>query len=630
MQYKIANCIFGSNSMFENYPSLLVKTVSGGWNYISDDAAIFKDGEFNFLTYFNGLSISKWRKYSVSKDYFLHIEYRGSAFALWQCCAGTYDWVARNVEGSKMSIAASDDWCTLDVRLCASEDEIIHGFAIKIEGDVLIRRAFYYVDVDSSRLRDVELAVATTTFRKEDYIKKNIELIKNEILSADEPIADHFTLHVIDNGRSLSQEELSGDHILIHPNANVGGSGGFAYGMMLAMEQLPKATHVLLMDDDVSVLPESFIRTYNLLRLTKDEYFESFLSGAMMSLEEPNLRTEDLGYFSSSGNFMPLKPAGYMTNLHDVVETEAFSAPTDSWADTSQQYAGWWYCVIPVHTIGEKGLPLPLFVRSDDAEYSLRCKPKFMTMNGICVWHNEFRYKYSSAVERYQVSRNTLICQAVTGMAPMSDFLKEIHHEVQLDLKKFNYDDAALAVKGLEDFLRGPEFIMNPVAEGRFMDANKEREKLLPLGELTERAKDYGVDLNQISDWALNCDDPRSRSEAVKDFATFNGQRLFDESKMRRGKVAVIDAAGWVYPAGKIHGADTIIAIDMANKKGVIRHYDRARFKEIWNRYKKAAKSFKATKKKLYDEYASYRDEMTSIAFWKRYLSEAMRQSSSL
>ena len=79
-------------------------------------------------------------------------------------------------------------------------------------------------------------------------------------------------------------------------------------------------------------------------------------------------------------------------------------------------------------------------------------------------------------MERYQVSRNTLISQATTGAAPLSDFLYEIRREVELDLKKFNYDEAALAVKGLEDFLRGPEWISHPVAESCFMAANRERD----------------------------------------------------------------------------------------------------------------------------------------------------------
>ena len=627
MRFKLANCLFGGDSVFENYPSMLYKTISGTSSFqFGDNSLALCRGEFDFTTYFNALSITKWIEYTVAKTFYLHLEYKGSSFKLCQRFANSYNLSSQIVIDGEFEAQASDEWASLDIQLTPVESEALHAFSIETMGEVRIRNAYYFTNVDQLAVRNVELAIASTTFKKEEYVRRNIRLIRDGVLSSDEPIANHLTFHVVDNGRTLAAEDGDSNRILIHQNPNVGGSGGFAYGMILAMEQLPKATHVLLMDDDVQVLPESFIRTYNLLSLLNDNYQDAFLSGAMMSLEEPNLRTEDLGFFTSLGNFSPLKPSGYMTNLHDVVETEIYSSPTDSWEDTRQQYAGWWYCVIPMPAVEKNGLPLPLFVRSDDAEYSLRCNPKFMTMNGICVWHNEFRYKYSSAVERYQVSRNTLICQATTGMAPLSDFLKEIHHEVQLDLKKFNYDDAALAVKGLEDFLRGPEFIKHPVAEKRFIEANREREKLIPLNELMVQAKDLGVDLESLSEWSLHCGGPRSKAEAAKDLITFNGQRFVNESNARKGKVSVIDAAGWVYPSAEIRDADTLIVVDMANKKGAIRHYDRKRFKQVWSRYKKAAKEFKANKERLYAEYAACRDELTSVDFWKKYLTEADSQ----
>lgn len=47
--------------------------------------------------------------------------------------------------------------------------------------------------------------------------------------------------------------------------------------MIEAMEQAPRATHVLLMDDDVSISPESIIRTFNLLSIVNDRLFGSVL-----------------------------------------------------------------------------------------------------------------------------------------------------------------------------------------------------------------------------------------------------------------------------------------------------------------------------------------------------------------
>lgn len=627
MNYKIANIIFDGASALLNHPALCYRTVEGGV-CLGGDSSVLRIAEgscIDFTTYFNALSVMKWSQYSSAYGYVLCFDYRGGNLSVSQTTAGRYDWDSVEVPGSRVEYSESAEWSHAEINLKLVEDEVLHGFSISTEKKVEIKDAYYCAKVDSAQVRQVELSLATTTFKKEDYVTRNIERIKNGILSLDEPIASHFNLHVIDNGRTLSPQMLETSRVHIHPNPNVGGSGGFARGMIESMEQKPEATHVLLMDDDVEVLPESIIRTFNLLSLLNDEYEDAFLSGAMMSLEEPNLKTEDIGFFSVNGNFLPLKPEGRMDFLHDVVETEAFEAPVDLFGDTSQQYAGWWYCVIPMKTIKREGLPLPLFVRSDDAEYALRCKPRIMAMNGICVWHNAFFYKYSSAVERYQVSRNTLISQATTGIAPMTNFLTEIYREVQRDLKKFNYDDAELAVKGLEDFLRGPEFIAHPVAESRFMEANREKEKMVPIEDLFDEALKLGVDLKHITHTWLNTDGTRSKMSAAKDFVTFNGQRLINEEGKRKGKVAVIDAAGWVYPAAKIRDAETLIVVDMPNKKGAIRHINKKRFDEVWGRYKKAASEFKRNKDKLYAAYAAHREEFTSVEFWKRYLEEAAR-----
>lgn len=623
MQFKLANLIFSGNQAFDQFPTLSFRELAG--RAISDSPSSLRllgSSCVDFSTYFNSLSIMKWKEYSNAGSFYLHFKYRGAGFDFQERTVGNLDWSSRVVPDSNRSFSSSDVWASVDIEITEQAGEILHSFSIESAGDLTLDDAYYYADVDPCCIHPVELALAITTFKKEQYVLNNLNLIKEGILSGKEPISEHFHVHVVDNGRSLDCNSGS-DRISIHPNPNVGGSGGFARGMIEALEQNPKATHVLLMDDDVEVLPESFIRTFNLLSLLKEKYVNAFLSGAMMSLEEPNLRTEDLGFFTAKGTFSPLKPEGYMTSLHDVVETEIYKAPTGLYEDTVQQYAGWWYCVIPTATIEREGLPLPLFVRSDDAEYALRCKPRFMSMNAICVWHNSFKFKYSAAVERYQVSRNTLISQATTGVAPLADFLYEIRREVELDLKKFDYDDALLAVKGLEDFLRGPEWISHPVAEARFMAANREREQLIPIEQLIPQALELGVDLTQLTFGNLSLEGDRSRLQAFKDYLTINGHRFVNDSVKRKGKVAVIDAAGWVYPAGKIRDVDTLIVVDMPNKKGAIRHMDKKRFKEVWTRFRKAEREFKRNKDKIYAEFASYRDVFTSIDFWKQYLKEA-------
>ena len=223
-------------------------------------------------------------------------------------------------------------------------------------------------------------------------------------------MAKNFYVHVIDNGRTLNKEELECDHLWIHPNPNTGGSGGFSRGIIEANLQKEPATHVLLMDDDVIILPESLKRTYRLLTLLKEEYKNHFISGAMLYYERMNEQHEDIGYVHDDGSYGPVKHRLDMQRLDAVVRNE------EPWAKRKNQYAGWWYCCIPTTVARLDNLPLPLFVRGDDVEYSLRNHAKFITMNSICVWHMGFTLKFNAAMELYQVHRNSLAIQAASGI----------------------------------------------------------------------------------------------------------------------------------------------------------------------------------------------------------------------
>ncbi|MDY2723595.1 MAG: hypothetical protein SOV20_07245 [Coriobacteriales bacterium] len=240
-----------------------------------------------------------------------------------------------------------------------------------------------------------------------------------------------------------------------------------------------------------------------------------------------------------------------------------------------------------------------------------------MTMNGICIWHSPFAMRYNAAAERYQSMRNSLIAQFTTGFAPLSDFVDSFYHMVSLELKKFNYADAELALDGFEDFLKGPDFIAKKgQSEASFMAALKNAEKLEPLDDVKKEARELGVDLDKIASLDITRDPSRSRKEALVDYLSFNGQRFGEGG----GGVAVIDAAGGAYPAGRIRGKDVLVAIDITNHKGAIRRRDTERFHKVWSRYKADMKRYKENESKLREEYAAAREKLTSVAFWKDYL----------
>ena len=631
-QHKLSNVLLENSWQFFKAPALYCASNAPLQCMNTADSAWKLEGPgiFDFTTFFNALSTSKWLRYTRAQNFFVHLELSGAACTFTQTRGDTYTWHAEKLEATTREIGPNDDWAILDIPLELHDDTLV-AFMLETQGAVRIRNSYYYTELDETDIRPVELALCTTTFKNEEYILPNIELVKERIIEASEPASTHFHMHVVDNGRTLDAADVESERIHLHPNPNAGGAGGFARGMIEAMEQEPKATHVLLMDDDVSISPESILRTFNLLSIVNDEYAEAFLSGAMMSMDAPNLFYEDVGFVACRGKYFPVKKEAHVDVLHDCIAVEAYlhRSPEEAGFDIdrmSQSYAAWWYCVIPMTVIEREGLPLPIFVRTDDVEYSLRAHAKIMTMNGICVWHPPFQQRYSAAVERYQMPRNVLIGQFTTSMAPLSDFIGDIKLSIELELKKFNYTNAELILDALEDFMKGPSFIMEPgAAERSYLEHLKKAEKLLPLEELKGQALELGVDIDaipsmQFDQKAHEIDDHRSIINRLQDNMTVNGHRMLKGEYFDKGSVGVISAAGWLYPVDDLRKKEYIIAIDAPSKKGIIRKMDKERFKQVWDRYHRDMVAFRANKDRLRKEYEAARPVMTSVPFWKNYL----------
>lgn len=616
---KFANILLETNPRSVAYPALYCRSDQpvvfdeqlGEWK-------MFTAGTFDFSTYFNSLSVMKLKRYTRATSFTLHLELKGAACEVQQTMGDAFAHDPIPVEGVSCKQEASDEWRTVDLALNVTDDMVIIGFLIKTEGTVAIRNGYYELDIDGE-LNDVELVLSTTTFKKEAFIERNIGLVKDQIIGSDDPIAEHFHMYVMDNGRTLDADKLSGDRVTVVPNDNVGGAGGFTRGMITAMEQDPKATNILLMDDDVAVSPESIKRTYNLLRILKDEHREDMISGAMLNYEIGEDQWEDIGNMTPQGTFAGCKPGLRLTLFDDLIYNEMYT-PTKWQKDN--MYAAWWYCCIPISVIEKNGLPLPVFVRCDDAEYGIRCKTGFITMNSLCVWHMSFFERYNAAVERYQTTRNTMIAQATCGMAPDADFMRELHNNIRLELKKFGYENAELCLDAFEDFLKGPAFIKKPgQSEQSFMAANRDKEQLVDFETLQEQAdKDpelSGFRVEDVDRQLIDGDKPRSLKERLEDLITDNNQRY-----LRKGGsgYAVIPLQGWLYPAGVIRGKHKLVVLDWYNRKGAIRTKDVNRYAQIKKRYARDLKYYKANIERLRKEYADARAELTSVAYWKHYL----------
>ena len=575
-------------------------------------------GSVDFFTYFNACSLAKWKKYAGIKRVYLHLEFANEAINKEYAC--TIQFFGRSYLDSAASSLASGVRLTLtmgktkengslvfDLLIPETDYEVI-GFALDVRGGVVLEKAYYYARVAEEQINPVKIALCTTTFLKEDYIIPNIELVKNEVLAADDVIAKNFHMFVIDNGRTLDAEALSDEGVTVLPNPNVGGSGGFARGMMEAMKHDENFTHVLLMDDDVSISTESLRRTFNLLSLATGKYKNAFINGAMLVAEEPNRQFEDVSYVVNSGAYASVKSNKYyMDQQQYIVRNEHIDV------EIPKAYGAWWFSCIPVSAIEQVGLPLPLFVRCDDVEYGMRAKPIYMTMNGICVWHDGFMGRSRASVDSYQYVRNFLIMIAMTDCSSQDLFMLRMERALRLQLRVMSYDAADLILDGIADYLKGPDYFASLNGEEVIKRNAKKNEKLVPLDELAEPYRNVTYNKRLLGDQSYI-------KPFLKLMRTLPYDRHLLPDVLLRDTPEAVFYSGLSILSPRTIGTKTLVAIDLEGNQGAVRHMDRERYQQIMDRWKALKSELKERGDEVRAAYKEAQPYLTSTEFWEKYL----------
>lgn len=601
METIIQSIVFPSEEKLLFHPGLFYRGERSYLDRENQELYIGRYIDIDFATYFNGCSYKKWMKYTSAKKIKLQLEIEGDFRIIYTGYhLDLYEVVRTEFE---KKIVHTNERTIIEFEYPDNEETIV-GFDISSLEYCKIYSGKYIAISDEKDVNEINLAIATTTCKKEDFILKNIEKFKKELLDESKyEYAKNIYVNVIDNGRTLDAKGLSEGNLKVIPNKNVGGSGGFARGMLEALKMTESITNVLLMDDDVLVMPDSIKRTYALLRLMKPEYQEYFISGAMMLYEEANVQHEDIGTFRDDCYFIPLKPRYRQEVLWDNLMNEG------DFLEWERMYAAWWYCCIPVKKIKENGLPLPIFVRVDDCEYSLRCNAKFLSMNGVCIWHMGFAGKYNTAMEQYQQFRNWFILKSLNDRSSKVKVLEHWNNEFKKEILRYNYGSAEHVVKALEDYLKGPEFIEKDQGEKILFDNLKLNEKLQPLKEIGYGHIDLGV---------VYVDKPRKFIDKCIYHATWNGQRLWPKSWLRKEVMPI--PYDWGVVTQKQTLRKTLLAVNPHNKTGHIREQDRDKFNELYSRFKKAKREYIKNSDKVQKAYRDRQKYLVSEEFWRKYL----------
>ena len=330
------------------------------------------------------------------------------------------------------------EFCIMGIRIVAlSEGAIFHGGeyfgAFKTE-------------------REVKMGITICTFKREKYLLPNLERLKT--LTDRNP---NINVMVIDNGQTL--EEVNKPQLQIMHNPNFGGSGGFSRGIMEQVSQ-QRNTHILLMDDDVMLEMSSFDRLYAILRHLKSEHQSEFFAGAMMILDDPLIQHENTAYLGTSlGHEFNLKKKFYLYKNENL-------------PDKINKYAAWWFCCIPIEVVKDIGYPLPVFIKCDDVEYSLRNNRDIMSMNGVGVWHESAEDKWNSVTD-YFATRNYLMMFHFAKGKNRFSFLKECFLQITKRIIRRDGMGMRMLELALKDLSKGLTGITSVKSDEQFAAIRK-------------------------------------------------------------------------------------------------------------------------------------------------------------
>lgn len=397
----------------------------------------------DFCTYFNSFSLKKWRQYTTLQTVTIKLEFQG-----------TFEITLLTVDSRGEHIVAKErpeGGYTRTLPLAETKGDLLGVRLRPLSAGAAYQSGAYYGEASAWQSR--KIGVGICTFKREEYVRRTMKTLADF-----QQTHSWLSVLVVDNGSTLPTQETTSLRI-VH-NRNYGGSGGFTRAMIEYVEQ-GNVDYVLLMDDDIVLEPSAIERTHSLLSCLKPAYQDSFLSGAMLSLEQPTLQYENTAYWGKI-RLHGLGKGFHMDDLHDCVRNESLGTYPN-------QYGAWWYCGIPLHRIREIGYPLPVFIKGDDMEYGIRNHRPLLSMNGIAVWHQSFSAKLSDVVN-YYADRNMLIINNYADGCNWTTFFAAVLGRFVKRLLQGRLDAPKMLHKALLDYDSGLQGITSLRADDKMKE----------------------------------------------------------------------------------------------------------------------------------------------------------------
>lgn len=560
-----------------------------------------KGAVISFGTYFNSFSVEKWRKYTVTGEYKVVIKGSGKVkVSLHHSFLEDGRVTDKIVQEEELELSMERE-SSMNI-----PDSVAAGICYPVLEalcEAVVLEQISYEGCCCEKIRDnIFLALDICTFKRELYVKRNMEELSRCVLNNPEsPLHDKAQVFISDNGCTLENSLAQFSKVKVMPNENVGGVGGFTRGMLEAMKD-KKFTHILIMDDDAVIEPSAIEKTYTFLTVLKKEYWDYTIGGGLLRENTPCIQYES-GAVWNRGRIKAGKHHLNMGELKDILYNEQ---------EERTEYTGWWYSCIPVEQIKKYGLPLPIFIHRDDIEYGLRTgREHFIFLNGIGVWHEAFENKMPGATEYYDW-RNLAIMNSIHypdfSEKEMFRFLLKW---VTANVIRYRYRYVDMNLRGIEDFLKGIDWLKTQDAPALHKDILSMNYKAVP-------AEDYigykGIGKEDIRWEHIERVTTKNIGKAEKIFhrATFNGYFL----PGKKGKILVAMPHDNIYD---MYRRKEILYVDSNGKAVLVKRSLKEAlgcYKKLWKMKKLIHRSFE----QRHREYADRYTELTRKEFWMDYL----------
>jgi galactofuranosylgalactofuranosylrhamnosyl-N-acetylglucosaminyl-diphospho-decaprenol beta-1,5/1,6-galactofuranosyltransferase len=407
----------------------------------------------SFGTYFNAFPASYWRAHTNVEKVRLTVEADGDATVI--VYRSTPRGTANRVES--LSVAKGTP-VSIDLSIMNFADGGWYWFDFATgENPTTLDRAEWSVPQPDGFVAGT-LSVGVTTFNRPDYCVKHLRTFAEsedltEVLDC-LIVTDQGNRRVRDEpGYEEAAANLGGRFKLVE-QANLGGSGGFARGMLETVKG-GKSKYVMLLDDDVLIETEGVLRAVHFADFTREP---TIVGGHMFNLFERAV-VHNFGEAINEYRFR-YESAGKSEEVHDFGASNLRTTP---WMHRriDVDYNGWWMCLIPTAIIEDIGLSLPVFIKWDDVEYGIRAKAngyRTVTLPGAAVWHMPWTEKDDTIDwQAYFHQRNRWLAAmlhspyARGGRMPVESMLVDVRH-----LLSMQYSAVELRHQALEDLLEGP------------------------------------------------------------------------------------------------------------------------------------------------------------------------------